>query len=56
MKNEFFVVAEEVYIKLPHWRAYININYKQIHLGLFKNRQEAIEARQRAERRYGMNL
>ena len=34
------------------WRARININKRQIHLGLFDTKEEAIERRKEAEREY----
>lgn len=34
------------------WSSYIWLNYKKIHLGLFTNLNEAINARQIAERKY----
>lgn len=35
------------------WRAYINIDYRQMYLGRFRTREEALTARQTAERSYG---
>lgn len=35
------------------WRAYINLNYKQINLGYFENFEEAVKARKEAEIKYG---
>ncbi len=34
------------------WQAMITINKKQIHLGYFKNKQEAIKVRKKAETKY----
>ena len=34
------------------WRARIQINSKEIHLGMFENKKDAIEARKRAEIKY----
>lgn len=34
------------------WEAYINVNYKKINLGRFRNKQDAIEARKQAEEKY----
>ena len=34
------------------WRAYITIDGKQIHCGLFKNKEDAIRARLKAEKEY----
>lgn len=34
------------------WKAYITVNGKQIHLGYFKNKEEAIEARKQGENKY----
>jgi hypothetical protein len=34
------------------WQVSIKVNYKQIHLGLFKNLQDAINVRRKAEIRY----
>ena len=34
------------------WEAYISADYKKIHLGLFKDMDDAIEARKQAERIY----
>lgn len=38
--------------RVGKWRAYISINRKQIHLGWFVNKEDAIKARQRAEIQY----
>lgn len=38
------------------WFAAIKVNYKQIHLGQFKNKEDAITARKKAERAYWSNL
>jgi hypothetical protein len=38
------------------WRAYIMVNYKQVNLGLFKTKEEAIKARKEAEIRYGFHV
>lgn len=37
------------------WRAYITINKKQIHLGIFDTKQEAIDSRKKAEEKYYNN-
>lgn len=37
------------------WRAHIKVNFRQIHLGVFSSKEEAIEARRRAEREYGFH-
>jgi hypothetical protein len=34
------------------WSAYITVNYKRIGLGRFDTKEEAIEARKKAERKY----
>ena len=34
------------------WRAYINYNYRKIHLGCYNTKEEAIEARRQAENEY----
>jgi hypothetical protein len=34
------------------WRAYIMVNYKQVHLGLFSSFDDAVKARQEAEIKY----
>lgn len=34
------------------WNARIKVNYKDINLGHYKNKEEAVEARKEAERRY----
>ena len=34
------------------WMAYIAINKKQIHLGLFSKKEDAIKARKEAEEKY----
>lgn len=38
--------------KSQKWRAYITINHKQIELGEFVNKEDAIEAREKAEKEY----
>ena len=40
------------YNKKNKWESYIMINYKLIHLGRFKNKQDAIKARKQAEIKY----
>ena len=39
--------------KYKSWRSYIKINSKQIHLGNYKNYEEAIKARKKAELKFG---
>lgn len=34
------------------WKSYISVNGKQIHLGYFKNKEDAIEARKQGENKY----
>ena len=34
------------------WRAYITVNGKQISLGMFKDKEEAVKARKEGEREY----
>lgn len=41
--------------KLNKWRAYITINYKQEHLGIFNTIEEAILVRKQAENKYGFH-
>lgn len=41
--------------KKEKWRAYITIDSKQIHLGYFKNFEEAVKARKEAEIKYGFH-
>ena len=36
--------------RVNKWMAYIWVNYKQIHLGYFKDIEDAIEVRKQAER------
>jgi hypothetical protein len=38
--------------KARKWMAYINLNYKRIYLGIFNEKEEAYEARQKAEQDY----
>ena len=38
--------------KTPKWEAYIKVNYRKIHLGIFDSKEEAIKARKEAEIRY----
>lgn len=46
-------VAGITFDKLSNkWNAYIGINYKRINLGYFKVKQDAIEARKKAEKKY----
>jgi len=40
------------YSKYNKWRARINVNYKEIHLGYFDNFDEAVQARKQAEEIY----
>lgn len=35
--------------QIHRWRAYITVDYKQVHLGTFLNKEDAVEARLRAE-------
>ena len=37
------------------WRAQIGVNGKDIYLGLFKNKEDAIKARKEAEKKYGFH-
>ena len=37
------------------WRARINVNYKEIYLGCFKNKEDAILARRAAEMEFGFH-
>lgn len=37
------------------WMAYIKVNYKRIHLGRFTSKEDAIEARKKAEAAYGFH-
>jgi hypothetical protein len=41
--------------KAGKWRAYIMINYKQVHLGLFSTIEQAIDARDKANILYGFD-
>ena len=40
------------YRRIKKWRAYIGLNGKQIHLGLYDNKKEAIEARRIGKLKY----
>jgi len=42
-------------IKKEKWQAYITVNQKQIHLGFFKKKEDAIVARKEAETKYGFH-
>lgn len=37
------------------WRAYISMSRRQVHLGYFTNKDDAIEAREAAETKYGFH-
>lgn len=37
------------------WRAYIMVDYKQVHLGLFTAFEEAVRVRKEAEKKYGFH-
>ncbi len=41
--------------KSGKWRAYIKVNHKQIHLGIFDKKEDAINARKSAEVEYGFH-
>lgn len=50
-------VAGITFDKLSNkWNAYIGMNYKRINLGYFKVKQDAIEARKKAEKKYFGNF
>ena len=38
------------------WEAYINVHGKRIHLGRYKSKEEAVKARERAEKEYFLPL
>lgn len=40
---------------LSKWMAYIRVDYKQIHLGFFTDKADAIAARKAAEEKYGFH-
>jgi hypothetical protein len=42
-------------IAAQKWRAYINVESKRLHLGLFKSKEDAISARKKAEVKYGFH-
>jgi len=39
--------------RLKKWHSYIKKNYKRIHLGVFKTKEDAVKARYEAEQKYG---
>ena len=41
------------YKRDKNWQAYINVDTKRIHLGKFKNKEDAIKVRKEAEIKYG---
>ena len=52
LKNNTSGVAGVSRTKNGTWRAYISLNRKQINLGHFKNKEDAIKARKNAEIKY----
>lgn len=52
INNTSGVAGVSFHKKLNKWKSYITINNKQIHLGLFKDFEDAVKARKEAEEKY----
>lgn len=51
-KGVSFIKAKAGRRKKGAWRAYITVRKKQIHLGMYENKEDAIAARKLAEQKY----
>lgn len=55
-RNKSGCPGVKFYEKYGHWKASIKVDGKEVHLGCFKDRPDAISARRSAEERFGFHL